>query len=56
MSLHKKISFFKSGIRILGYVIGAIASVHSHDMFMHWAFVILVASEVIGIIEELGEK
>lgn len=54
--MHKKLSFWKSGIRIGGYIIGCAASVISHDWIMYVAFVILVASEVIGVVEELGEK
>ena len=44
MSLHKKISFFKSGVRIVAYLIGCAA------------FDVLVLSEIVGIYEEVGEK
>ena len=43
--LHQQISFIKSGIRILGYAIIPFSLV--------WATVLLILSEVIGIIEEL---
>ena len=43
--LHQKISFIKSGIRILGYVIIPFSLV--------WATIFLILSEIIGIIEEL---
>lgn len=42
---HQIVSFIKSGIRILGYVL------IPFDLF--WAAGILVVSEVVGIIEEL---
>jgi len=42
---HQTVSFIKSGIRILGYVL------IPFDLF--WAAGVLVASEVVGIIEEL---
>jgi len=54
MSLHKKISFVKSAIRIIGYFGGMIA--FNHQIVALSAFAVLVVSEVIGIIEELGEK
>jgi hypothetical protein len=56
MSPHKKISFWKSGLRIFGYVIGAGAAAYNRDYIMYWAFLILIASEVLGIFEEIGEK
>jgi hypothetical protein len=68
MSKHKKLSFLKSGIRILGYILGMLASVgcgivgstslDSIDgaMVLFIAFAILIVSEVIGIVEEFGEK
>ena len=54
MSLHKKISFLKSAVRIGGYFIGAFAFVHNTPAFI--AFYVLIVSELIGIVEELGEK
>jgi hypothetical protein len=54
MSLHKKISFFKSGVRIVAYLIGCAAFVHNTAAFM--AFYVLVLSEIVGIYEEVGEK
>jgi hypothetical protein len=54
MSPHKKISFLKSSIRIVGYVFGFLAFVDS--VLATLAFTILIVSEVIGVIEEFGEK
>lgn len=54
MSLHKKISFVKSAVRIVGYVLLIVAFPYS--FFGQLAGVVLIASEGIGIIEELGEK
>jgi hypothetical protein len=45
---HQTISFIKSGIRILGYLL--LASPHP----LMWAILALVVSEVIGIVEEIG--
>ena len=42
---HRRISFIKSGIRIAGYVLIPFSLIA--------ATVVLVASEVVGIIEEL---
>jgi len=42
---HQIISFIKSGIRILGYALIPFSLV--------WATIILVLSEVVGILEEL---
>jgi uncharacterized membrane protein len=42
---HQIISFIKSGIRILGYI--------CLPFSLLWATVILILSEVVGIIEEL---
>ena len=42
--LHQQISFFKSGIRILGYT--------CIPFSLGWATAILILSEIIGIIEE----
>ena len=43
--LHQLISFIKSGVRIVGYALIPFSLV--------WATVLLILSEVIGIIEEL---
>ena len=43
--LHQKISFIKSGVRILGYCFIPFS--------LGWATAFLILSEVIGIIEEL---
>ena len=43
--LHQRISFIKSAIRILGYTLLPFSIV--------WATVVLVISELIGIVEEL---
>ena len=43
--LHQLISFIKSGVRIVGYALIPFNLV--------WATVLLILSEVIGIIEEL---
>lgn len=53
MSPHKKISFVKSGIRILGYILGGLAFKNEP---LAAAFFVLVISEFIGILEEIGEK
>jgi len=50
---HKNISFIKSAIRIIGYFMGLAAF---HPTLLGRAFCVLIFSEVIGIIEELGEK
>tara|TARA_B100002019_G_scaffold149706_1_gene128810 strand:+ start:40 stop:249 length:210 start_codon:yes stop_codon:yes gene_type:complete len=43
--LHQRISFIKSGIRILGYA--------CIPFSLFWATAFLILSEVVGIIEEL---
>ena len=43
--MHQTISFVKSGIRILGYALIPFSLV--------WATIILVLSEVVGILEKL---
>lgn len=48
MSTHKKISFIKSTIRLIGYVLLPFS--------IWWAAGVLFVSEVIGIIEEVGEN
>lgn len=44
--LHKQLSFFKSGLRILACVIGVLG-------LFKLAFFLLVAAEVFGIVEEM---
>jgi hypothetical protein len=44
-NLHQLISFIKSGVRIVGYAFIPFS--------LAWATVLLILSEVIGIIEEL---
>lgn len=46
MTTHAKISYAKSGLRILGYVMLL------QDTFL--AVIVLVLSEVLGIFEEIG--
>lgn len=54
MSTHKKISFAKSFIRIFGYYgLGMAFGDNVAGFVAAW---ILVASEVLGIVEEIGEK
>lgn len=56
---HQTISFVKSGIRILGYIsFGAIMFVPVTHMEPLWyaSAGFLVASELIGIYEEVGER
>jgi hypothetical protein len=53
VSLHKKISFIKSAIRIVGYFLGAVAI---PGVLAGVAFSVLVISELVGIYEERGEK
>ena len=50
---HKKISFVKSAVRIVGYFMGLVAF---HHTLLGGAFYVLILSEMVGIIEELGEK
>lgn len=54
MSTHKLISFVKSFIRIFGYVVLGMAFGDNTTGFA--AAAILVMSEVLGIVEEIGEK
>lgn len=58
-SKHAKISYWKSGVRIIGYLLGinaalmpTLSSRFAAPLF--GAFLILVVSEVVGIIEEIG--
>jgi hypothetical protein len=53
MSLHKKLSLFKSVVRIIGYIIGGFAFKTGS---LPAAFFVLTVSELIGILEEHGEK
>jgi len=50
MTRHSAISFVKSGIRIVGYICLAKIPV------LQLAAVILVVSEIVGILEEFGAK
>lgn len=43
---HQQVSFFKSGIRIIGYILII------HDLVL--AALVLTASELVGIYEEIG--
>jgi hypothetical protein len=54
MSNHKTISLIKSGLRILGYALGVTAFFHND--LAAGAFLILIWSEILGIMEEAGEK
>jgi hypothetical protein len=54
MSIHKQISFIKSGIRILGYI--GCAAAFWDIKLAFYAFVVLIFSELVGIYEEVGEK
>jgi len=54
MSPHKKISFAKSFIRIFGYF--ALGIAFGINVMGYTAAMILVVSELLGIIEEIGEK
>ncbi len=54
MSTHKQISFAKSFIRIFGYFALALAFGNNTTGFV--AAMILIASEILGIVEEVGEK
>ena len=54
MSLHKKISFIKSAVRIFGYF--GLMVAFGDNVTGFFAGFVLVVSEIIGIVEELGEK
>ena len=54
MSTHKIISFVKSFIRIFGYV--ALSQAFGDNVTGYAAAAVLVLSEVLGIVEEIGEK
>ena len=50
---HKALSFLKSGIRIIGYFVLWLAFPVNPEIFA--ASMILILSEIIGIVEEVGE-
>ncbi len=50
-STHAKISYAKSAIRIAGYA--ALFGVSKHP-FIWLAAILLIAAEVLGIVEEIG--
>ena len=54
MSKHKIISFIKSGIRILGCMLG-MAAFWGHFLSMH-VFAFLLVAEFLGILEERYES
>lgn len=54
MSTHKKISFIKSTVRILGYF--GLMTAFELNVTGYLAGVILIVSEIIGVAEEFGEK
>lgn len=54
MSLHKKISFVKSVIRIFGYF--GLMLAFGLNVTGYLAGGVLIVSEIVGIVEELGEK
>jgi hypothetical protein len=54
VSTHKKISFVKSTIRIFGYF--GLMVAFGDNVTGYFAGGVLVVSELIGIVEELGEK
>lgn len=45
--LHRQLSFIKSGIRILGCVLGVFG-------LLSLAFVFLVVAEIVGVLEEMA--
>ena len=55
MTTHAKISYLKSAFRLLGYGLGAGASINLDAPWLVWAFGVLMAAEIIGIVEEFGE-
>ena len=56
MSPHKQISFIKSGIRIIGCIVGICGGHYMDFDSILIAFAIVGAAEILGIYEELGEK
>ena len=60
MSKHKIISFIKSGIRLVGFGLGAYVTfkwrhASTDDLVMFHAFIFLFLAEVLGVIEEFYE-
>jgi hypothetical protein len=55
---HQTISFIKSGIRIAGYVaicvVGWMLSPFVFSKYIEAAGLLLIASEIVGIVEEIG--
>ena len=49
MTLHTKLSYAKSGVRILGYIVGMIAF---RDTLAAWPFWLLLLAELLGVAEE----
>ena len=56
MSLHKTISFVKSTMRIVACIIGVSGGFYRDFESVLIAFAALGLAEILGIIEELGEK
>ena len=52
---HKIISFIKSGIRIVGYILLAKVAIQLQNGYLMASSVILTFSELWGIFEEIGE-
>lgn len=48
---HQQISFIKSGIRIFGYLL--LFGIPFAIEFAIWAALILIVSEIVGVVEEL---
>ncbi len=55
MSKHMIVSLIKSGVRLIGCAVGALAFRHWSLLAEH-AFLFLFLAEIIGIIEEAFEK
>lgn len=54
MSTHKKISFIKSAVRIFGYF--GLMLAFGDNVMGFFVGMVLIISELIGVMEELGEK
>ena len=54
MSTHKTISFVKSTIRIFGYF--GLMLAFGDNVTGFFAGLVLIGSEIMGIVEEVGEK
>lgn len=52
MTKHAKISYVKSAVRLLGYMHLLFVPVHIHAIY--GAALLLIAAEILGIIEEFG--